>query len=105
MLRPRESRELHLISSQITVRPDAILTWARDVFGNAVATATSQMTVTNLVIATCSASARRGCMAGVRHRFLGDVLPILSFCYSNDDWIDVGALAAQHILRGFLEID
>ena len=46
MLRPRESRELHLISSQITVTPDAILTWAHDVFGNAVATATFQMTAT-----------------------------------------------------------
>jgi hypothetical protein len=39
MLRPRESRELRLISSQITVVPDAVLTWAHDVFGNAVATA------------------------------------------------------------------
>jgi hypothetical protein len=44
MLRPRESRELHLVSTQITVTPDAILTWAHDVFGNAVATATFQMT-------------------------------------------------------------
>ncbi len=40
MLRPRESRDLRLISSQITVTPTAVLSWAHDVFGNAVATAT-----------------------------------------------------------------
>ena len=51
MLRPRESRELRLISSQITVTPDPLLTWAHDVFGNTVATATFQMKATNLVIA------------------------------------------------------
>ncbi|TAJ32660.1 MAG: transglutaminase family protein, partial [Reyranella sp.] len=41
MLRPRESRELRLLSSAIEVTPKAAtLTWAHDVFGNAVATAT-----------------------------------------------------------------
>ena len=40
MLRPRESLDLRLISSEINVTPDGILTWAHDVFGNAVATAT-----------------------------------------------------------------
>src|SRR5205823_5663040 len=40
MLRPRESRELRLISCNVTVTPSAALTWAHDVFGNAIATAT-----------------------------------------------------------------
>src|SRR5271170_6768476 len=40
MLRPRENRELRLMSSHVTVTPEAVLTWAHDVFGNAVATAT-----------------------------------------------------------------
>ena len=41
MLRPRESRDLRLISSQLAVAtPGRALTWAHDVFGNAVATAT-----------------------------------------------------------------
>ncbi|WP_035679897.1 transglutaminase N-terminal domain-containing protein [Bradyrhizobium liaoningense] len=52
MLRPRESRELRLISFNITMTPPAALTWAHDVFGNAIATATFQMTASNLVIAS-----------------------------------------------------
>lgn len=39
MLRPRESRELRLVSSVLTVTPEPVVTWAHDVFGNAVATA------------------------------------------------------------------
>jgi hypothetical protein len=50
MLRPRESRDLRLISSRIIVTPDALVTWAHDVFGNAVATATFQTTASSLVI-------------------------------------------------------
>lgn len=40
MLRPRESRNLRLIAHDLNVTPDATVTWAHDVFGNAVATAT-----------------------------------------------------------------
>jgi Bacterial transglutaminase-like N-terminal region len=50
MLRPRESRDLRLISSDVVVAPDAVVTWAHDVFGNAVATATFQNMADNLVI-------------------------------------------------------
>ena len=50
MLRPRESRDLRLISSDVTVTPAAVVTWAQDVFGNAVATATFQSMTDNLVI-------------------------------------------------------
>jgi len=32
MLRPRESRDLRLISSHITVTPESVVTWAHDVF-------------------------------------------------------------------------
>ena len=40
MLRPRESRDLRLISGEINVTPEGALTSAQDVFGNAVATVT-----------------------------------------------------------------
>ena len=50
MLRPRENRDLHLISSHLTVTPEAVVTWAHDVFGNAVATATFQTKTDNLAI-------------------------------------------------------
>ena len=39
MLRPRESRNLRLIAHDLTFTPDATVTWAHDVSGNAVATA------------------------------------------------------------------
>jgi Bacterial transglutaminase-like N-terminal region len=48
MLRPRESRDLHLISSTLTVTPAAIVTWAHDVYGNAVATAMFQTSAENV---------------------------------------------------------
>jgi len=50
MLRPRESRDLRLISSSVMVTPAAVVTWAHDVFGNAVATATFQTMSTHVVI-------------------------------------------------------
>src|SRR5207344_3521867 len=50
MLRPRESRDLRLISSDVTVTPAAVVTWAQDVFGNAVATAVFQGMTDILVI-------------------------------------------------------
>jgi len=39
MLRPREGRELRLIGFELAVAPQARVTWAHDVWGNAVATA------------------------------------------------------------------
>ena len=39
MLRPRESRELQLLSHTLKVTPDATIAWAHDVSGNAIATA------------------------------------------------------------------
>jgi hypothetical protein len=50
MLRPRENRDLRLISSHVTITPESVLTWAHDVFGNAVTTATFQTMADNLVI-------------------------------------------------------
>src|SRR5690242_13625055 len=39
MLRPRESRDVRLLSSTLEITPAASLSWTTDVFGNAVATA------------------------------------------------------------------
>src|ERR1700724_13123 len=52
MLRPRESRDLRLISSNVAVTPAAAVTWAHDVFGNAVAAATYQTMADKLVVAS-----------------------------------------------------
>ena len=80
MLRPRESRELRLMSNRVlTVTPQAVVTWAHDVFGNAVATATFQA-----MTDTWSSTARRTCsstprLAGVRHRGFRDFLSVSVF--------------------------
>ena len=50
MLRPRESRELRLISHEIVTTPPSTLTWAQDVFGNAIATAVFTGKTDRLVI-------------------------------------------------------
>ena len=69
MLRQRESRELRLLSIGIEVTPPAALTWAHDVFGNAMATAAFAAPTDRLVIASGGElELGRRAVAGVRHR-------------------------------------
>ena len=80
MLRPRESRDLRVISSEITISPQATVTWAHDVFGNAVAMATfagmhDQLTIDSVTQLQLSAVA----VADLRHRRFGDLLPVPLF--------------------------
>ena len=49
-LRPRESRDLRVISAEILVTPPAPLTWATDVFGNAIATVAFAAPADTLII-------------------------------------------------------
>jgi len=91
MLRPRESRELRLISSQVAVMPHAVLTWAHDVFGNAIATATFQTTASRLVIASVAELQ----LDAVAWPVFDIAFSAMSypFRYSDDDWTDLVALA------------
>ena len=50
MLRPRESRDLRLMSHTLAITPSAAVTWAHDVFGNAVGMATFATMADMLVI-------------------------------------------------------
>src|SRR6476620_6941026 len=50
ILRPRESRDLRLMSHTLAITPAPVLTWAHDVFGNAVAMATFATMTDMLVI-------------------------------------------------------
>lgn len=50
VLRPRESRDLRLTAMNIVTTPPSTITWAGDVFGNAIATATFDAVTDNLVI-------------------------------------------------------
>jgi transglutaminase-like putative cysteine protease len=50
MLRPRESRNLRLLAHDLVCSPAATVTWAHDVFGNTVATATFSEASDTLVV-------------------------------------------------------
>src|ERR1700674_798518 len=89
MLRPRESRDLRLIS----VTPAAAVTWAHDVFGNAVATATFQSMADNLVIASV-AEIQLNTAAWPVFDIAASAISY-PFRYSDEDWIDLGALSIQ----------
>lgn len=91
MLRPRESRELRLVSSEVTTTPPAPLSWAHDVFGNAVATAsfqgmTDRLSIESVAVLELSAAA-------------WPVFDIAAsaisypFRYSDHEWSDLGSLA------------
>jgi transglutaminase-like putative cysteine protease len=93
MLRPRESRDLRLISSDVTVTPATTVTWAQDVFGNAVATATFLATTDMLMIdgfAELELSAAAWPVFDVAASAI-----FYPFRYSDDEWIDLGALTIQ----------
>jgi transglutaminase-like putative cysteine protease len=91
MLRPRESRELLLTSHFLNVEPDATVTWAHDVFGNAIATATMRSTTDHLVIDSVA-----DLQLDVAPWPVFDIAASAAsypFFYARDEWIDLGALA------------
>lgn len=95
MLRPRESRDVRLLAAELTIQPEATLTWSQDVFDNAVATATFEESTDRLVIDSFAKIDLRA-----------DPWPVFDiaasainypFSYSDHDWIDLGALTIlQH---------
>jgi transglutaminase-like putative cysteine protease len=93
MLRPRENRDLRLISSQVTIAPEAVVTWAHDVFGNAVATATFQTITDSLEIDSVS-ELRLDAVAWPIFSIAASAI-VYPFRYSDDEWTDLGALTRQ----------
>jgi len=90
MLRPREARELRLMSHLLTITPTPVITWAQDVFGNAVATASFADSEPLLVVdSTCDI------LLDTADWPVFDVAAsALSypFRYSDGEWTDLGAL-------------
>jgi transglutaminase-like putative cysteine protease len=93
MLRPRESRDLRVISSEVRIDPAATLTWSQDVFGNAVAAAVFGANADTLTIASVT-----------QLQLGGDAWPIFDvagsaifypFQYAADERTDLGALMFQ----------
>ena len=93
MLRPRESRDLRLVSSDVIVTPAATITWAQDVFGNSVAAATFQSMADNLVIDSV-VELQLNAAAWPVFEIAASAI-VYPFQYSSDEFIDLGALAIQ----------
>lgn len=91
MLRPRETRELKLLSFDLTVSPAANVTWSHDVAGNSIATAMVAEMSDHLMIEsalTLTLSAPRWPVFDIAASALN-----YPFQYSNEDWTDLNALA------------
>jgi len=93
MLRPRESRELRLRSFNLTVTPAAVVSWAQDVFGNAVATASFQTPTDTLTIDSV-AELQLDAVAWPVFDMAASAINY-PFRYSDDEWRDLGALTVQ----------
>ncbi|KAB1072259.1 transglutaminase family protein [Methylobacterium planeticum] len=90
LLRPRESRDVRLLSSHLALTPDAVLNWANDVAGNALATATFGTPSDTLVI---DSVAEVELSAQVYPVFdIAACAQSYPFRYADDAWTDLGAL-------------
>ncbi|TVP72163.1 MAG: transglutaminase family protein [Rhodobacteraceae bacterium] len=91
MLRPRETRELQLVSFDLLIRPASVVTWAHDVSGNSVATASFSGLTDVLMIESR--------MTVDLYAPIWPVFDIAAsaqqhpFHYSDEDQTDLGALA------------
>jgi transglutaminase-like putative cysteine protease len=93
MLRPREGRELRLLSHEISISPEAELTWSNDEFGNAIASATFQTPSDSLVVdsmATVDLTASAWPVFDIAASAIN-----YPFLYSDNDWTDLGTLTVQ----------
>lgn len=90
MLRPRESRDLRVVSNQVMLTPAARVDWAQDVFGNAVATATFATASDHLVIESTT-ELQLDAVPWPVFAIAGSAVSF-PFSYSADEWTDLGAL-------------
>lgn len=93
MLRPRESREVRLLSHDLSISPDATINWSHDVFGNAIATASFQSPTDNLIVASVAKVDLTAAEWPVFDIHASAIC--YPFLYSDRDWIDLGSLVAQ----------
>ncbi|MDH2353063.1 transglutaminase family protein [Bradyrhizobium sp. SSUT18] len=90
LLRPREGRDLRLLSNLIHLTPLCELTWAQDVFGNSVATANFTGSTDSLVVESLSEVELTSAA--------WPVFPVSAsaisypFLYTDEEWMDLGAL-------------
>ncbi|MGM0741976.1 MAG: transglutaminase family protein [Pseudomonadota bacterium] len=90
MLRPRETRELRLRSYALSITPTALVTWAHDVAGNAIATAVFDGPTDHLEIES-SASVELTAPAWPVFAIAASAAQY-PFVYAADEWTDLGPL-------------
>lgn len=93
MLRPRESRDIRLVSFEMTVTPAATVTWAQDVWGNAVATAVFRSPGDVLEVDSMACMELDAVEWPVFDIARSAI--VYPFQYAADDWTDLGALTEQ----------
>jgi transglutaminase-like putative cysteine protease len=91
MLRPRESRDVRLLSSALEITPAASVSWSNDVFGNAVATATFASLADELAIES-QAAVELGASPWPVFEIAASAVHY-PFSYSSQERTDLGALA------------
>ena len=94
MLRPRDSHDLRLIKTSLTISPPATVRWLHDVFGNSIAVATFAEPSAELRI---ESNLRLETYAATLPAF--QVIPEAAsypFIYSADDRIDLGRMLERH---------
>lgn len=97
MLRPRESCDLKILNSSLTVAPTAAVTWGEDVGGNVVATAVFPFpSMTDRLVVGCSTEVELSAAEWPVFDIAASAISF-PFRYPDDDWTDLGALAVpQH---------
>ena len=88
MLRPRETRDLRLMSHTLAVTPSAAVTWAQDVSGNAVGVATFT-TMTDVLVIDSVADILLNAAAWPVFAIAASAISY-PFRYSDDEWTDLG---------------
>jgi transglutaminase-like putative cysteine protease len=94
LLRPRESRDVRVLSYDLLVSAGAVIHWSQDVAGNAVATASFATSTKELVIES-RAQVELGAAAYPVFDIAASALSF-PFRYRDDEWTDLGAFSRLH---------
>lgn len=93
MLRPRESRDLRLLSMDLAIRPSPVVAWAHDVTGNVVATVSFADMASELVI-ECLIAVLIDAVAWPVFDVSASAIQF-PFAYSAEERVDLGAMAER----------
>jgi transglutaminase-like putative cysteine protease len=89
-LRPRENRDIRIVSMDLMITPPGELAWANDVFGNAIASVTFQAPADRLTIES-RVTLEHNALAHPQFEIAGNAATF-PFAYALDEISDLGAL-------------